>query len=177
MAPCLEKRFPEEFQEVSISNLLGNHRADVAVPGRGVVEFQKSQISKDEIALREAFYDRMVWVIEAAGIKTRLYRRRREAPAKYSKTGKKIYTYRWSHFRKSWEDSAKPKYLDFGDSLFKINEINPPISDYKINRWDEDTEWQISGEYVTYEEFVSSVLGAVAAPSFTKKVGAATRGR
>lgn len=55
-----KKAFPRPWQEVS----MGNHRADVVTP-RGVIEFQNSFLSSDEIVERETFYGRMVWVILA----------------------------------------------------------------------------------------------------------------
>ena len=55
-----KRAFPANWQEVTI----GPHRADVLCP-KGVIEFQKSSISADEIREREAFYRRMVWVVWA----------------------------------------------------------------------------------------------------------------
>lgn len=56
-----KNRFPKEWQE----RVIGNHRADVLTP-KGVIEFQNSQISGTEIAEREKFYGKMVWLINAA---------------------------------------------------------------------------------------------------------------
>src|SRR4051794_21116945 len=51
--------FPPECREVA----LGGKRADVRLADGLVVEFQHSSISSREIASREAFYRRMVWVV------------------------------------------------------------------------------------------------------------------
>lgn len=56
-----KSRFPAEWQEVKI----GEHRADVLTP-RGVIEFQRSSISADEIQERERFYGNMIWVVHAS---------------------------------------------------------------------------------------------------------------
>lgn len=55
-----KQRFPSDWQE----RVMGQHRADVLTP-RGVIEFQRSGISPEEIRSREAFYGRMVWVVDA----------------------------------------------------------------------------------------------------------------
>lgn len=52
--------FPTDWQEKT----LGPHRADVVTP-KGVIEFQRSSISSEEIREREAFYGHMIWVIDA----------------------------------------------------------------------------------------------------------------
>jgi len=44
---------------------IGPHRADLQIPGKGVVELQHSSLSSDEIRTREAFYREMIWVIDA----------------------------------------------------------------------------------------------------------------
>ena len=51
--------FPKHCQEVTI----GDHRADVQT-NRGVIEFQKSYLSVEEIQAREKHYGNMVWVID-----------------------------------------------------------------------------------------------------------------
>jgi hypothetical protein len=56
-----KQQFPKEWQEVA----MGPHRADVAT-ANGVIEFQKSSISADDIQERERFYGKMIWVIWAA---------------------------------------------------------------------------------------------------------------
>ena len=52
--------FPAQMQEV----VVGAHRADV-LTNRGVIEFQHSTISPQEIKERESFYGKMVWVVDA----------------------------------------------------------------------------------------------------------------
>ena len=52
--------FPKAWQEVSF----GPHRADVGTRN-GIIEFQRSSISADEIAERERFYGKMIWVVWA----------------------------------------------------------------------------------------------------------------
>jgi competence protein CoiA len=52
--------FPEEWREVT----MGDHRADLLTP-LGVIELQNSPISSETIREREAFYGRMVWIVNA----------------------------------------------------------------------------------------------------------------
>lgn len=67
-------RFPEDCQEVIIRGS-GKwegvvHRADVAIPGGPVIEFQHSSLSADQIREREDFYTdnwgSMVWVVDGS---------------------------------------------------------------------------------------------------------------
>jgi competence protein CoiA len=55
-----QSRFPDELREVTI----GNHIADAQLSG-GVIEFQHSSLSADEIRERENHYGRMLWVFDA----------------------------------------------------------------------------------------------------------------
>lgn len=66
--------FPEDFQEVIIHGT-GKwegviHRADVAIPGGPVIEFQHSSLNADQIREREDFYTdnwgSMVWVVDGS---------------------------------------------------------------------------------------------------------------
>lgn len=52
--------FPEQWQEVT----MGDHRADLRTP-LGVIELQNSPITPATIREREAFYGRMVWIVNA----------------------------------------------------------------------------------------------------------------
>jgi len=58
-------RWQEEVPEYCREFTIGPHRADIlAIPGF-VVELQHSSISPEEIAERERFYQKMVWVFDA----------------------------------------------------------------------------------------------------------------
>lgn len=52
--------FPEDWREVT----MGDHRADVLTP-LGVIELQNSPITPATIREREAFYGRMIWIVNA----------------------------------------------------------------------------------------------------------------
>jgi hypothetical protein len=88
--------FPPEMQEV----VIGPHRADV-LTAKGVIEFQRSPISSAEIKKREAFYGKMVWVVDAS---------------KFSFDAETIW--RWSRWKtlEAW----KPKYKVDLFSLFDL---------------------------------------------------------
>jgi len=110
-----KEKFPREWREVAI----GCHRADV-VTNDGVIEFQHSSISADEILKRESFYRRMVWVLDASGFRRNIEHRRR---GKYD-------SFRWKTPRKSWWHSGRHRhtrvsiYLDYGYSrLFLIRKL------------------------------------------------------
>lgn len=67
-----QNRFPEEWREVVIIKAGVKHIADVYTINKKVVEFQHSPISSTEIKKREAFYQDMVWVVDARNFKDNL---------------------------------------------------------------------------------------------------------
>lgn len=66
-----KKAFPPTFREVSFSDqLLGAlHRADVHTQCGTTLEFQNSPITLAELASREAFYPKLVWVLNGKKFK------------------------------------------------------------------------------------------------------------
>jgi hypothetical protein len=96
-------QFPKDWQEV----VIGPHRADVKTP-YGVIEFQKSNISVKEIKIREEFYGKMSWVLDASDwaiMDCDSYEL--ELPEN---------TARWRWPRKCWVQSSRPIYLDRGEN-------------------------------------------------------------
>jgi len=64
-----KNRFPEEWREVFIKGESGEwHRADVAIPGGPVIEFQHSNLNPEEIRKREDFYNKyangIIWIVD-----------------------------------------------------------------------------------------------------------------
>ena len=75
-----KNRFPEEWREVFIKGESGEwHRADVAIPGGPVIEFQHSNLSSEEIRKREEFYTQhangIIWIVDGEGFMDRWVRR------------------------------------------------------------------------------------------------------
>jgi hypothetical protein len=66
-----KKAFPESFREVSQfdDTLREIHRADVHTPCGTTIEFQNSPISLKELKSREAFYPKLVWVLNGKKFK------------------------------------------------------------------------------------------------------------
>lgn len=66
-----KKAFPESFREVSQYDQTSReiHRADVLTPCGTTVEFQNSPISLKELKSREAFYPKLVWVLNGKKFK------------------------------------------------------------------------------------------------------------
>lgn len=58
-------RFPADWQEVPLRSPTNElHVADVRTPDGLVIEFQRSTIDPEEVASRESFYQKMVWVVD-----------------------------------------------------------------------------------------------------------------
>lgn len=66
-----KKAFPESCREVSQYDNLSFeiHRADVLTPCGTTIEFQNSPISLKELRSREAFYPKLVWVLNGKKFK------------------------------------------------------------------------------------------------------------
>jgi len=60
-----KEHFPEEWREVIIENAEERHIADLLTVHGLVVEFQNSSISNKTIQIREQFYNKMIWLINA----------------------------------------------------------------------------------------------------------------
>lgn len=66
-----KKAFPESYREVSHfdQQLSEIHRADVQTPCGTTIEFQNSPITREELRSREAFYPKLVWVLNGKKFK------------------------------------------------------------------------------------------------------------
>lgn len=61
-------RFPKEWQEVPVFDdaLTDCHIADVKTSAGLVIEFQRSSIRPEEVLERQAFYGKMIWVVDGS---------------------------------------------------------------------------------------------------------------
>lgn len=143
-----KKQFPIAWQE----RTMGPHRADVGT-ANGVIEFQRSPISADEIQEREQFYGSMIWVVSAdewclykhVNWHIANYQKRNPIQSIFNLPEMRAYNarldnylksahaaqphYQWSPPRKSWFAAQKTIYLDFGgptlDRVTKIYKNGP----------------------------------------------------
>lgn len=60
-----KNEFPDDWQEVIIEKDNEKHIADIKTPNNLVLELQNSSISSTTIKIREAFYGKMIWLINA----------------------------------------------------------------------------------------------------------------
>ena len=62
-----KNKFPAEFREVCFTDHLRGevHRADVHSNKGVTIEFQNSPISTEELKSREAFYSKLIWIVNA----------------------------------------------------------------------------------------------------------------
>ncbi|HEU5087968.1 MAG TPA: competence protein CoiA family protein [Roseiflexaceae bacterium] len=125
--------WPMRLVEVSMQRDGVRHRADIVGRAGVVLELQHSSITPVEIAAREAFYGRMVWVFDARDVwdGDRFLPRNR---------GSHI-TFRWKQPRKHIAACKQMVVLDFGfDRLFHLKQlyIGPPTGGwgYSLDRND-----------------------------------------
>jgi hypothetical protein len=105
---------PAEHREV----VVGQHRADVLGSRGVVVELQHSSISPETIAEREAFYDKMVWIVDARGYNSRIKLRR------WRYEDKTIDFYlSWKWPRTCWYQATRPVFFDIGFGVFQVEDM------------------------------------------------------
>jgi hypothetical protein len=122
-----------QFEEQSREVVLPPHRADICATrvdtdrqARTVIELQHSPIEPAEIKERENFYfaacSDMRWVIDAREI-TENFEFENTDTLNGGATIRANVKWRW--FRRSWGTiHVAPRYLDFGDELWRIEDIN-----------------------------------------------------
>lgn len=174
--------FPKEWQEV----VCGPHRADVKTPEL-VVEFQKSHLSLPDLKAREAFYNRMAWVLHEELITPQsFYGPERAAgflldwrnhlhlllPRYWRQWGRTAVArasrgdYEWCYlnfavfttFNKTWVDSGSQMFIDFGSRLLAVSTF---ASDTIRNR-----EKKVFGRWVGKSYFVDCLKQSRAAAVF-----------
>ncbi len=109
-------QFPIEWQEfVQKADDGERHIADVKTVGGWAIEFQHSYIKPEERRSREAFYDKLVWVVDGLRRKTDLAQfgkawevSRPVGPAVRSTSSERCRLLR------EWAESPAPVFIDFG---------------------------------------------------------------
>ena len=115
-----KNRFPVDWQEVVLTAQGGErHRADVRTAAGQVIEFQHSRLHPDARASREAFYGRLIWIVDG--------RARKRDVANFFKSLRSPLR----HFQllptfavlsdecallRDWSPCKVPVYFDFGDT-------------------------------------------------------------
>ncbi|MDG4721800.1 MULTISPECIES: competence protein CoiA [Thalassospira] len=128
-----KNHFPQDWHEISQSDQSGQrHIADVKRPDGFVVEFQHSHISEDEREQREAFYGRMVWVIDALRLKrsTPCFQKAIRTARLICQNPIVLQVDDTSALIKRWITSKKVVYFDFGNHQItseKLPQYNSPM--------------------------------------------------
>lgn len=115
-----KNRFPAEWQEVvHIAQSGEKHVADIETASGMVIEFQHSFLQVEERMAREAFYRKMVWVVDGR-------RRKRDASQLLKCIGPRVFerppfilhtaNHEDSALLRDWNASAMPVYFDLGVS-------------------------------------------------------------
>jgi competence protein CoiA len=114
-----QSRFPIKWCEIPV----GDHRADVRLPGGLVLEFQHSHLSADQIQKREQHYGRMVWIFDA----TDAYDSGRlDLRTKKDSSSPDYRSFRWKHPRRSLLACQRTVMLDLGEGkLLNLKRLYP----------------------------------------------------
>jgi competence CoiA-like predicted nuclease len=118
-----------KHQEVIVARANARHRADLVAPGGLVVELQRSPIAPAQIAQREGFYGKMIWLFDIRDCRHNGYALFNEQPIEvhrfHLRPHAHYHTFRWKHPRKHIAFTRKPAYLDIGDdSVFHLRRIS-----------------------------------------------------
>ena len=115
-----KNEFPAEWQEVVHIDSDGGERhiADVKTEHGLVIEFQHSSIAKEEMQCREAFYKRLIWIVDGQPEhdSTNAYYFRMGLE-KLISADPKAYRVRWygqGRLLHKWAEPKTDVYLDFG---------------------------------------------------------------
>ncbi|WP_130855680.1 competence protein CoiA [Olivibacter jilunii] len=111
-----KNNFPEEWQETSLCDEQTGekHIADIYTLHKLVIEFQHSHIVPQERNLREAFYKKMVWVVDGTRLKndyTRFFSRKDD----FQEIKEAVFCVAFpdEHFPTAWSYSTVPIIFDF----------------------------------------------------------------
>lgn len=86
------------------------HRADIVAESGTVIELQSTRIQPADIKAREAFYGKMIWIIDGSRFLDRF-----EIHERFDdRSGFKI---RWKNIHKHWITARKPRFIDFGANV------------------------------------------------------------
>lgn len=121
---------PPECSEVTIEKSGVRHRADIRTKRGTVIELQHSPLGVDEIAMRESFYGKMIWLFDVQtcrpthsenGVSLPDYAKEIRLRLRPRQGKEGFYTFRWVHPRRSIAHVKSPTYLDVGsEEIFKL---------------------------------------------------------
>jgi hypothetical protein len=121
---------PSECSEVVIEKNGLRHRADIVTNTGIVIELQHSPMGEDEIAIRESFYGKMIWLFDVQTCRRTHSKNGIPLPSHAKairlrlrpKEGKEgFHTFRWVHPRRSIAYAISPTYLDVGsEEILKL---------------------------------------------------------
>ncbi len=161
--------FPEDWREVIIKNSEEKHIADLLTENGLVVEFQNSSISNRTIQIRENFYNKMVWVINAEHFKDN-FSIRSIVTTKLRNLETSLYSFYSSE--NDIEESLSDRVKEINESYSELesheslaNHIREEIEDYQ-NRLEEiDKSVKIlileNCYYGTFREFYSTEIRVI----------------
>ena len=122
-----------QYREV----VIGNHRADIQLSNRQVIELQKSTMTEEEVNERELFYEDMIWIFEGSKFLERF-----KMYHKISKVGNEYVKFYWKRPRNYIGVATKRIYIDFGDKVLKV-----------MNHTFEEEEKEYDGRFYSTRRF------------------------
>jgi competence protein CoiA len=125
--------FPSDWQEyVHVANDGERHIADVKTDRDWVIEFQHSYLKPEERRARNAFYKKLVWVVDGnrrPKYRAQFFKALDEMNPIYSNpTVRKVFL-AWSQLLQEWVDPQAPVFFDFGEEspLWCLIPSNPDM--------------------------------------------------
>lgn len=141
-------QFPEEWQEVIITKENEKHIADIQTKDGLIIEFQNSSISRATIREREAFYDDMIWVINAEKFKLKKFSL---VQSKLNENKKRCAEKRLA-YEKDWEEAE-----DSSDRYISNNQKQIWSQKGKIGNYDYEIS-KLQGVLAFKEEIAAEII-------------------
>lgn len=134
--------FPKEWQEITLYDpeTGEKHIADVKTANSMVIELQHSTIKPEEVRSREAFYKKMMWIVDLRRSEMEYSRFRVSLDLAVFERSTSTFRIPWygrSKLFERWSRSQVPVLFDFGDGhlfLLKGFEKGDPIEG-TMDRW------------------------------------------
>lgn len=166
-----KSQFPEEWQEVILRAESGEkHIADVKTAGDWVLEFQHSYLKPEERRSRDAFYRKLIWVVNGTRRKTdlpRFFKALENARSAGSSPLVRIAFVEQSGLLSEWAGSPSPIFFDFGEEhlwwlISSVPNGSAYLSRFSRNRFVEIHSNGTTSEVAEFDALVESLQKFVA---------------
>lgn len=147
-----KNEFPDDWQEVIITKGNEKHIADVKTPKNLVLELQNSSISTYTIKIREKFYDKMIWLINANNFKDNIVISS-IVKLNLKKLDELQANLIYHDSKSSFEEQALKERIEIESQLRKLERIV-----FSLENQLKDVKWLLDNFKTAYKKLIDSEL-------------------